>query len=115
MSAAEPVASSIAATNAGAVTGPTLGTVRNRRTRGSIQVTASIRSSEYASCWFAWRMTAKSGAISESRRPGNGSSRTRWLRAFGGAGAATPAVLAEQRAGHRDVARPGPHEGIAHG
>ncbi len=34
---------------------------------------------------------------------------------FGGAGADAPAVLAEQRADHRDVAGPGPHERVAHG
>jgi hypothetical protein len=40
----------MAATNAAAVTAPTLGIVRSRRRRASVAVIVSTRSSEYASC-----------------------------------------------------------------
>ena len=46
------------------------GTLCSLRPRSSVCVTAAIRSSEYASCCWRWRMTASNGATSERSRPG---------------------------------------------
>ena len=62
---------------------PALGTVAQPSDSGVGGGEGSIRSLAYPSCWVPWRSTAKSGAISESKRPGSGKVRTRWLKRSG--------------------------------
>src|SRR5215470_9995360 len=105
----------MAATKAAVVTGPMFGTLCRRRTRASVAVTAAIRSSEYASDGWRWRITARSGATSERRRPGRGRAITRCGNPLCAARGHQPAVLPQQRADERDVARPSPHQRIPNG
>src|SRR5262245_29956561 len=105
----------MAATKAAAATGPTCGTLCRRRTRLSVAVTAAIRSSEYASDGWRWRITARSGATSERRRPGRGRAITPLRKPLRAARGHRPAVLPQQLADERDVARPSPHQRIPDG